>query len=168
MLSSLPLPGGTLGTYFTTAAMRTMVQREYVSPVVRLTAVEIVAGLGGRDGVTQASAIRDWVEDHVEFVRDPDRGEMLHGPVWQINQIRQHDVVYVDCDDVAMLAAALGRAIGLRARFVVVAFGRNAPYRHVWTELAPPNKNVWIDVDITRTAHTLGYNQIKRALKVGV
>lgn len=169
MLTSFFLPAGALGTYLTAAKMRTMVQSEYVNPLVRLTATEIVAGIGGRDGVAQSRAIRDWCEDHIEFLRDPDRGEMLHGPCWVISQIRKNDVAYVDCDDVAMVAAALGRSIGLRARFVIVAFGdRRAPYRHVWTELAPPNKDVWTDVDITRTAHTLSYDQIKKALKVRV
>lgn len=169
MLSSLPLPGGDLGTYVTLGAMKVMVQREYVLPVVRLTAVEIVAGLGGRNGIAQIRAIRDWLEDHVEFVRDPDRGEMIHGPAWVISQVLKHDVAYVDCDDVAMTAAALGRAVGLRARFTVVGFSSpRAPYRHIWTDLAPANQNVWVDCDITRTAQTESFGNIRRVLHIGV
>lgn len=161
MLSALPLPSGDLGIYWTVANMRAMVYREYMSPLVRLTAVNIVAGISGKDEVEQAQAIRDWIETHTEFIRDPDGGEMLHGPIWQLRHIRQYGVVRVDCDDVAILSAALGKAIGLRARFVVLALGSRA-YRHVFTELSPRGvtgtsgaSGGWVDMDVTRDAQML-------------
>lgn len=134
-------------------------------PQVRLTASHIVAGLGGQDGNMQAEAIRDYLEMHTEFLRDPDNVEMLHGPVWQLDQIRKRGVVQVDCDDVAMLAAALAKAVGLRARFVVIAFDRpGAPFRHVFTEVAPRVANAkWTDMDVTRPAQGLPFNRISRA-----
>lgn len=148
--------------------MRAMVYREFVNPTVRLTASEITAGFGS-DGVEQAHAIRDWLENRTEFLRDPDGIEMLHGPVWQVQQIRKYGVVRVDCDDVAMLSAALGKSVGLRARFVVVAFDNaKAPYRHVWTELAPRKNAAWVDMDITRPAQGLPFNRISRVLNVDV
>lgn len=169
MVSALPLASGDFGTWMTLRSMRGMVLRQYLLPIVRLTATQIVAGLGGKDGVLQAEAIRRWVDNHVEFLRDPDGAEMLHGPSWQLDQINIMKRVYVDCDDVAMLAAALGKSIGLRARFVVVAFDYpNAPYRHVWTELAPINKNVWTDVDITRPSQGLPFDRITRSTFVYV
>lgn len=149
--------------------MRAMVYREFVNPIVRLTASQIVGGGNGMDGTEQALSIRDFLENHVEFLRDPDGVEMLHGPVWQLQQIQQNGVVRVDCDDVAMLSAALGKAVGLRARFVVVGFDNpKAPYRHVWTELAPRNLPVWVDMDITRPAQGLPFNRISRVLNVDV
>jgi transglutaminase-like putative cysteine protease len=154
MLASLPLPASDIGVWFTVATMRGMVYREFLSPTVRLTASNIVGGLGGKDGVEQASAIRDWLESHTEFLRDPDNVEMLHGPVWQLQQIHKRGVVRLDCDDVAMLAAALGKAIGLRARFVVLAFGGGG-YRHVFTELSPRGTPQWVDMDVTRESQSL-------------
>lgn len=149
--------------------MRAMVYREFMNPLVRLTASEIVGGISGQDGLEQAHAIREYLENHTEFLRDPDGVEMLHGPVWQLQQIRQNGVVRVDCDDVAMLSAALGKAVGLRARFVVVGFGNpKAPYRHVWAELSPRNPPAWIDMDITRPAQGLPFNAIARVLNVDV
>lgn len=149
--------------------MRGMVYREFMNPVVRLTASEIVAGIDGKDGLEQASAIRDFLNNHVEFLRDPQGVEMLHGPVWQLQQIRSNGVVRVDCDDVAMLSAALGKAVGLRARFVVVGFDSpKSPYRHVWTELSPPNLPAWVDMDITRPSQGMPFNRISRVLNVDV
>jgi hypothetical protein len=169
MLSALPLPASDLGTHITLATMRAMVYREFMSPVVRLTASNIVAGLGGKDGAEQARRIREWLEDHTEFLRDPHGVEMLHGPVWQITQVQKNGVVQVDCDDVAMLGAALGKSIGLLARFQVVAFdSQNAPYRHVWAELSPANAPVWIDMDVTRPAQGLPFGRISRVITRGV
>lgn len=145
--------------------MRGMVYREFVSPAVRLTASQITAGIPGQDATEQAYAIREWVEQHTDFLRDPDGAEMLHGPVWQLQQVQQRGSVRVDCDDVAMLAAALGKSIGLRARFVVVGFnGAQGPYSHVWSELSPPRTNQWIEMDTTRPAQGLPLDRIGRVL----
>jgi hypothetical protein len=164
-LSALPLPGSDFGVYLTLSTMRGMVYREFMNPLVRLTAADIVSGLNGQDGAEQARAIRDYLEIHTEFLRDPDGVEMLHGPVWQVQQIRARGVVQVDCDDVAMLGAALGKAVGLRARFVVVGFDSpKAPYRHVWAELSPRSRPQWIDMDVTRPAQGLAFNRIARVL----
>lgn len=143
--------------------MRAMVYREFLNPAVRLTAAQIVAGISGQDGVEQAQAIRDWLDSHTDFLRDPDGVEMLHGPVWQVNQIRTHGTEQVDCDDVAMLGAALGKAIGLRARFVVVGFDSpRAAYRHVWAELSPRGNVKWVDMDVTRPSQGLPFDRIAR------
>ena len=138
-------------------------------PEVRLTATNIVAGIGGQDGTEQAHAIRNWLETRTEFLRDPDSVEMLHGPAWQVKQVQRNGRVYVDCDDVAMLAAALGKAVGLRARFVVVGFDSPAsPFRHVWTELSPRTSSAWVDMDTTRPAQGLPFNRITRAFTMNV
>ncbi len=170
MLAAIPLPSSDFGTYMTLAAMRAMVYREFMAPNVRLMATDIVRGIGGKDGVEQAHAIRDFLEQHTEFLRDPDGIEMLHGPVWQVQQILNRGLVQVDCDDVAMLGAALGKAVGLRARFLAVSFvSVNAPYRHVWAEIGPPSTpQVWIDMDVTRPAQGLPFGYISRVLRLGV
>ncbi len=170
MVNVLPLPPSDLGTYLTLGAMRAMVNREFLLPVVRLTASDVVAGIGGRDGVAQSYAIREWVEMHSEFLRDPDRVEMLHGPAWQVGRILTTGQVALDCDDIAMLTAALGKAVGLRARFVVVGFDDpRAPFRHVWAELSqrtPPME--WVEMDLTRPAQGIAVNRIRRAFAIDV
>jgi hypothetical protein len=170
MLSAFPLPQSDIGTRLTLAAMRAMVYREFMTPAVRLMATDVVRGIGGKDGVEQAHAIRDFLEQHTEFLRDPDGVEMLHGPSWQIQQIMRRGLVQVDCDDVAMLAAALGKAVGLRARFVAAAFvDKNSPYRHVWAEIGPPTApQMWIEMDVTRPAQGLPFGYISRILPMDV
>ena len=169
MLASLPLPGGDFGTYLTLGQMRAAVLRDFLAPDVRLTAARI-AGAAGPGAEGQALALRQWLEDHVQFVRDPSQTEMLHGPAWQVRRALTHGTLQIDCDDVAMLAAAMGKAIGLQARFIVVGFGSpKAPFRHVWTELAAPGQHPrWLECDITRPAQGLPFGAIARILRVGV
>jgi transglutaminase-like putative cysteine protease len=61
--------------------------------------------------------------------------------------------IAADCDDIAALAAALGLALGLRARFLVVEFEGQAGFGHIWTALAVPGGE-WVDCDPTRPATT--------------
>jgi hypothetical protein len=165
------LPSGDLGTILTLGRMKGMVLGEFLTPEVRLTATRIVGTVDGHDSLGQAWAIRMWLQTHTRFLRDPDGVELLHGPKWLVQQVLTCGMVAVDCDDVAMLAAALGKAIGLRARFVVVGFGPPpTPYQHVWTELAAPvqHPQSWTDCDITRDQQGLGGLPVTRSMVVEV
>ncbi len=63
---------------------------------------------------------------------------------------------HVDCDDAAILAAGLGKAVGLLARFVLVGFrSSRAPFSHVWTELRSPTGGPWVEMDVTRSVQRL-------------
>lgn len=169
MLFPLPLPGGDLGTWLTMTMMRSMVLREFMLPDIRLLAVKLVRDADAKDPLEQANALRDWIEDHTQFVRDPEGQELLHGPLWMVRRVLTEGSVQVDCDDIAMLAAALGKAVGLRARFVVVGFSSpRAPFRHIWTELhAPSNTGPWVQFDITREQQELPA-VISRISRMGV
>jgi hypothetical protein len=80
---------------------------------------------------------------------DPSGVELLHDPVLLLEDIRERGQARGDCDDVAVLGAALGGAMGLSARFVVVGFrGPNEPFEHVWTELY--DGTTWRELDVTR------------------
>lgn len=138
---------GRAGTYDTLHRMIALVRSDRAWPGVRLLAASIVAGVPGTSPVAQIGAIRAWLSDHVRFLRDPRGVELLHAPSWQVAEYNRTGSLSVDCDDVAMLAAALGMAIGLRARFVVL--GRQS-FEHVYAELAPPNGLPWLEQDITR------------------
>lgn len=161
-VSLVPIASGDLGVTQTVAMMRRLVERAIVNPGFRRFAVRL-AQEHGRDNINQALGIRSWLTDHVTFMKDPDRVELLQDPVLLLTQIVHEDVVGMDCDDVAMLGAALGRAVGLRARFVVVGFREpNAPYQHVWAELSDHKEREWINLDITRTAQRLNIPVTRR------
>lgn len=153
-VATLGLAAGDLGVQQTVAHMRRMVDRAIVNPGFRKYVSTLVTQVGSNNRTVQARAIREWLEGHTSFLRDPDGVELLHDPVLLLTQAAMGHIIHVDCDDVAMLAAAMGRTVGLRARFVVVGFrGPNAPFVHVWAELGG-NTN-WIDMDVTRTAQAL-------------
>jgi len=144
--------------------MRQIVNAARVAPLVRQTAASIVRGLSGVDGVRQARTIREWITEHVTFLRDPHGAEALHAPVLLLRAILTQGSVAVDCDDVAMLSAALGKSIGLRARFVVVGFrSPQSPFRHVWADLSDPRFPVWVDMDVTRPLQGLSAAKISRS-----
>jgi transglutaminase-like putative cysteine protease len=140
---------GTVGTYRTVQLMRRLVRSSLAEPLVRFTAAQIVRGLGGE--LEQARAIAEWLGSHVEFLRDPRGVEYLTDPAKLLRGGYARGVVQGDCDDVAMLAAALGMAVGLRARFVVL--GRHPwpdGFEHVYTMLGDPSGRRWLELDPTR------------------
>lgn len=163
-ISSLfPIPSGDAGTYAVLAKMRSLARGGRISPLVRHVAASIVDGIPGMQSRLQIVAIRNWIEDHVAFLRDPKGVETLYTPDVLLRTVLTRGHVNVDCDDVATLAASLGLAIGLRARFVVVGFhSPNAPFRHVWTDLAAPGTSRWLDLDTTRPAQSLATAAISR------
>jgi transglutaminase-like putative cysteine protease len=127
--------------------MRQIVLEQFPLPLIRETAAGIVRGTG-TDSELQAERIRAWLTRHVGFLRDPYQVEALHTPEAMLTLLGSRRWLEVDCDDVAILGAALGMAVGLRARFVLL--GAGGGYEHVWTELADPRGGDWYELDITR------------------
>lgn len=169
------IPTGDFGTLAILSHMRRLAREAIADPLVRNTASAIVKHVSGKDAIAQAHVLRGWLTRSTQFLRDPNGTELLHSPRYLLVALRQtRQPVRVDCDDVAVLGAALGGAIGLRARYVVVGFhSPDAPFRHVWAELAPPMGTTvgarWIELDTTRTAQTLpGFRAISRTKHVEV
>jgi len=161
--SAYLIPGGDAGTRATLETMRGLAHIQSASPIVRQTAIGIVRGVAGTSAGLQARLIRDWVESRVLFLPDPLGTELLHAPDALIAHIHKEGIAHVDCDDVALLTATLGRSIGLRSRFVAVGFSPKSPYQHVWSELAGPSGAPrWLPVDPTRPMQGLAGLQVAR------
>lgn len=157
-VSRIEMPAwGDLPTIVTVWKMRSLAREGSWHPHTRAVATRIVRAAGGRDGALQAGLIREWLAENVRFQRDPSGTELLHGVPLQLATIAQNGSADYDCDDVAILAAALGKAVGLKARFRVVGFNSpNAPFRHVYTELRSPlPASRWVEQDVTRQAQNL-------------
>jgi hypothetical protein len=76
---------------------------------------------GATSKIQEAEAIHEWVKNHVDYVGDPDKAEMLSDPVWMIQRGG-------DCDDMAVLAGALLGALGHKTYFAAVKWkGRPSP-----------------------------------------
>jgi transglutaminase-like putative cysteine protease len=141
------IPAGDLGTLATVREMRKLVDKGVRNPLTVRLASAIVEGAHGHRA-SQAMAIRGWLDLRTVYQDDPYGIELLRSVPEMLADIRQRGAAALDCDDVAILGAALGKAVGLRPRFVLFGFEPSGPYRHIFTELATPEG--WVDLDITR------------------
>jgi transglutaminase-like putative cysteine protease len=165
------IPSGDAGTRAMIDSMKRNVARDYLKPIVRLKAVEIVRGLPARQDAQQIAAIRAWMQQHFSFLRDPRGAELNYSPEWMLREIANTGVMNADCDDAAVLSATLAKAIGLRARFVCLAFfSKSAGFSHVYTDLASPigKTPTWHEMDVTRGAQSIPVDQIARRLEAEV
>ncbi len=117
--------------------MRNFVLTALRDPSFIYAARKLVGRVATRDEVAQARALRLWMAQHFRFVKDPDQKEDGRDPRFMMQQIAADGVYLGDCDDAATLSAALGKAIGLPAKFMAVAFAPNDSYKHVYTVLYP-------------------------------
>jgi len=126
---------GDYGSVQTLDRMRELVNRSLSVPLVVETANGIAASYAPRDYVSIARGIRAWLAQHFRFVRDPVGVELLRDPEYQLRQWMTHGYITGDCDDAAILGAALAKAVGIGARFVAVGFKQGGPLVHVFTVL---------------------------------
>lgn len=144
---------GEVGTNQTVAAMRRYVRDAVRNPLTVNLASLIVEGAEGHRP-TQVAAIRSYLESSTTFLRDPHGFELLRTVPEMLAMIRRRGIAQLDCDDVAVLGAALGKAVGLPARFVLLGFFElGAPFSHVYTELH--DGRAWRDLDVTRYQQNL-------------
>ena len=148
--------------------MQQLVEASYLDPVVRETATDIVRYATPRDYPGIARRIRNYLAEHIRFLRDPDGKEASYTPRLMLQSIKDYGIANVDCDDAAVLAATLGRSIGLQARFVLLGFLKpDNPLAHVYTELAGPGPlATWIEQDVTRSQREIPFNMITRRVIV--
>lgn len=152
---SVWLPGGDVGVLQTVGELQRMARASVRAPSVQHAAA--VATAGATDVTAQWRALRTWLTTHTQFLADPVGIELVRTPHEQLVTIARDGVMRGDCDDVAVLAAAMTRALGAPARFAVLGFGAPGPraaYRHIYAEMqtAP---GVWRDFDVTRRPDSL-------------
>ena len=148
------IPAGDAGTFVTLRVMRRLVNRGLGDGLVLDVARRVASGARGRDATGRAELVRLWLDRTFRFVRDPRGIEYLQSPQHQLRNIRRRGVSSGDCDDAAILGAAIGKAAGLRARFVVLGFlFPKAPFKHIYVELETPLG--WRDLDVTKPAQKL-------------
>ena len=160
------IAGGDLGSFQTVAKMRQLVNASLADPAVIETARSVVALCVPRDYDCRAQAIRTWLADHFQFESDPRGVELVASPRYMLEQIARRYYVQGDCDDAAVLGAALGKAVGLKAQFVIVGFNRQgAPFSHVFAILRGSSR--WFSLDVTRPARG-PFPTVARTHSVGV
>jgi transglutaminase-like putative cysteine protease len=141
------IDAGDRGALRTLQVMKQIVNESLIDPYVIGTAKTVVSEVWGKDEIGQVKAIRRWVLEHTRFCRDPRGVELLHTPKWLLKTIELNYYAMIDCDDMAILTAALAKSIGLAARWIVLGFhDPKGPFTHVYTELGTPKG--WMAVDL--------------------
>ena len=124
----LTIPDGTAGIV---ATLRVMVQwaRMYsTDATIHNLASSIVANLQDKNYYDQAAAVQDFVKRQISYMRDTATAEALQTPIVTLQRGMG------DCDDQALLVAALLLAIGHPVRFFVIAQDYPGNYCHVLTQ----------------------------------
>lgn len=117
------------------------------SPLVRSTAEEIVRHLQPKDYLSEILALRYWCATHVRYANDGLTTELVKDPARICEEVVARGLAVGDCDDMATLIAALGRALGREAKFGTVGFGAPQQYSHVFALLKEPKTRQWIVCD---------------------
>jgi transglutaminase-like putative cysteine protease len=142
----LALPPGDAGIRLTIARMMDLAQSKEgaMNPQVRAWALAATASAPDRDDYAQAAAIFDAVHRGIRFRGEYD--ETIQSPLTTL-QLQAGD-----CDDHAILLAALLRSIGIPARFETVATDASKEFSHVFT-VAGVRQNGrvvrWLPLDTT-------------------
>lgn len=115
-------------------------QRSKLNFEIRDTALRLVGALPQKAYLSEVKVIHRYVRDEIRYVKDIEGVETLATPIETIRMGQG------DCDDKALLAAALLISIGHPVRFVAV--GRQpGEFEHVLIETLIANK--WIPVETT-------------------
>ena len=138
--TSQRIPNGKLGVAATLNAMRRMVKRAKKSRNIRELAMRIVQPIPNKDWAGEIRAIQQWVQHNIRYTRDIAGVETLQSPEHTV-RLRAGD-----CDDHAMLVAALLQSIYHPARFRAIGKTHNS-FCHVYVETKIANK--WFSVETT-------------------
>jgi transglutaminase-like putative cysteine protease len=117
-------------------------------PAARIKALELIQTVYATGPADYIEAIRNYVGSSVLLVGEPD--ELIFSPRLMIRHIDQSGHTYGDCDDAAVLVAALLHALGIPARFKAISRAPDGSYQHVFTEYKMGD--AWIPLDTTSLA----------------
>jgi len=142
-IESRSLPAGAdQAVHYTIRQMQALVKGKggVQSPWVREAALEAVRGT--ERGQAEVDSVYNWVKDNIEFRGEYE--ETLQAPEATL-RLRAGD-----CDDHAMLLAALLQSLGYKTRFRTVA-PRSDPefFSHVFVEVEDKREGGWISLDST-------------------
>lgn len=162
---------GDSGAEQTLAGMVALVNHAVSDPAfVRFARTLAVAG-GVRNPVAQAFAIRGWLSRVWRFVDDPTDMELLRAPDDMLRDYSARAVIMGDCDEAAVMGAALGKAIGIPSQLIALAFvksdGTAGPFEHVYAALVMSDGS-YVDLDVTRPPSMTVLPAIARTLTVDV
>jgi hypothetical protein len=89
----------------------------------------------------EARAIGEFVKKHVRYVKDPVGTESLQAPDMMIRMMKDAGYTMGDCDDMALLTAAMLMSVGIRPRFRAVRYrgDENGNFNHIYVVVYEKN-----------------------------
>lgn len=138
---SKQIPDNDRGNFKTIEVMIKDAHRCRRMPLVRALALKIIehSGIKSHDFLEECRAIAQFVQKYVRYVRDPAGIEQLHDPIYMIKNI-QAGVAQGDCDDQALLLAALLLSVGAQPFFTIVRYrSTKGPYNHIYVTVYEKN-----------------------------
>jgi Transglutaminase-like superfamily len=147
------LPGDA-GTGQTLDRMRALVDVGAQLPETRQAVAAALTSALPRNPQSELSALLEWVQERWHYVRDPTTVELVQTPALMLREIRLRGEVQGDCDDAAVLFAALAESAGYPTRFVVQGPAGDL-FRHVVIEVQAGGR--WLAVDPSQGVHGLGW-----------
>jgi transglutaminase-like putative cysteine protease len=112
------------------------------NPYIRRCALLATRRVRNRDNAGELRAVLDWVKHNIRFRGE--RDETIQTPLLTLQMGAG------DCDDHAVLLAALLKALGYDTRFVTVAADAGSnDYSHVFCQARDPRSGHWTSMEST-------------------
>ena len=126
--------------------MSLMVRDGILSTHVRRLAEEAGAAVPG---------IFDFVRDTFPYALDPEGTELFISPNRIAEDYYQGRVRMGDCEDLAMLTAAMVGSVGYKSRVMVIAT-QGLDWDHAVAQVSTPDLG-WLNCDVSDKTHPLGW-----------
>jgi hypothetical protein len=136
------IPDGTPGIHATLRAMRQLVRDYRTSVEIRGVALSLLALTPPKDATAEIVALFEFVRDRIRYVGDVLDVETLTTPDKTLA------LAAGDCDDKAVLLAALLESVGYITRFVVAGYNIPDVFEHVFVQAMLPD-GCFISLDPT-------------------
>jgi hypothetical protein len=135
------LAPGLAGVMQTLPKMERLVAAAVRDPRVRRATEWVVRDAKGGDRIAEARAIFNFVLARVRYTRDPSDMEFVQEPQILLERIQNTGWAAGDCDDHALLIAAMGHSIRLTIVWVLAGPSRATP-EHIYAAMALPGQDL--------------------------
>jgi hypothetical protein len=133
---------GIVGNIDTIEVMKKMAREYSRHDLVKRLATNILhyQNIPSHHYLDEARAIGEFVKKHIRYVKDPVGTESLQAPDMMIRMMKDVGYAMGDCDDMALLSAALLMSIGIRPRFRAIRYREgSANYNHIYVVVYEKN-----------------------------
>lgn len=117
------------------------------STLVRSLKDHIIRNVQPKDYLSEIIAVRNFVHEKCKYSNDALGVEQVSDPERTADQIVKHGTAVEDCDGIATFIGALCRQLGRETEIVIVGFGAEGHYTHVFIRCKEPKSGKWIVLD---------------------